>query len=40
MNMPTPCAECNEWCEFDYMQIIGNQLYCDDCYEELKEDSE
>lgn len=36
MNMPTPCAECGDLCEFDCMNIIGNELYCDDCYAELK----
>lgn len=36
MKLPTPCANCGEWCEFDYMKPIGNELYCDDCYEDLK----
>lgn len=37
MEMPTPCAECHELCEFENMQSIGNELYCDDCFEVMKE---
>lgn len=36
MNMPTPCARCEEWCEFDYMTNIGNELYCEECAFELE----
>lgn len=36
MNMPTPCAECNEWCEFDSVKSIGNELYCDECHAKLE----
>lgn len=38
MNMPTPCAECETLCEFNYMKNIGNELFCDDCYEELEDE--
>lgn len=37
VDMPTPCKECGERCEFDYMQSIGHELYCDECFEEMKE---
>ncbi|GGN59412.1 hypothetical protein [Oceanobacillus indicireducens] len=40
MNMPTPCPECGEICEFDRMKNIGHELYCDECYEELEGESE
>jgi len=33
MNMPTVCS-CGELVEFDDMKPIGNQLYCEDCYQE------
>ena len=36
----TPCAECGIWDNFDTMKIIGNELYCDECYEELTSESE
>ena len=36
----TPCAECGIWDNFDTMKIIRNELYCDECYEELTSESE
>jgi len=33
----TPCAECGVWDNLDTMKVIGNELYCDECYEALEE---
>ena len=32
----TPCAECGTWGIFESMKIIGNELYCDDCFDEFE----
>ena len=34
MDMPTPCPDCGEWCEYDYMKIVGNEMYCKSCGED------
>lgn len=39
MNMPTVC-DCGELVEFDDMKPIGNQLYCEDCYQEQKSEEQ
>jgi len=31
MDMPTPCARCEEIVEFNHMTNIGQEFYCDDC---------
>lgn len=37
MNMPTPCPRCGDIVELNRMKNIGNELFCEDCYEELEE---
>lgn len=38
MNMPTQCI-CGEIVELDDMKPIGNELYCEECYEALERES-
>jgi len=34
MDMPTLCASCGDICELRHMRNIGNELYCEECYED------
>lgn len=42
MKMPTPCPLCGEIVEFETMATIGRgyELYCEDCCEEMEDDSD
>lgn len=39
MDMPTVC-DCGEVVEFNSMLPFGNRLYCEDCHNELEDESD
>lgn len=38
MKEPTPCNKCSDWCEFTHMKVLGKELFCDECYDNAREE--